>query len=98
MDLNLKDMSLVELKALQKDVAKAISDYEVRKKKEALKAVAELADKHGFSIAELLDSVKSKDTAKAPKFRHKDNPELTWTGRGRRPAWFESAEPIEEQQ
>ncbi|WP_407690599.1 H-NS histone family protein [Rhodophyticola porphyridii] len=27
----------------------------------------------------------------APKYRHPDNPSITWTGRGRRPTWINEA-------
>jgi DNA-binding protein H-NS len=95
MDINLEDMSLDELKALHKDLTKAISNYEARKKRQAAHELAELAEQHGYSLAELLESVNTKRKPVAPKYRHRENHELTWTGRGRKPAWFEDAELIE---
>lgn len=36
----------------------------------------------------------------APKYRHPENPELTWTGRGRKPAWvvthLDAGKPIDD--
>lgn len=95
MDVNIQEMTLEELKALQKEVTKAISDYEARKKRLAAQALADLAEQHGFSIAELLESVNTKRKPVKPKYRHKENHELTWSGRGRKPSWLDDAELIE---
>ena len=70
----LEEMSLDELKALQRDVKKAIDGYEDRRRKEALSAVTKAAKEAGYSLEELVGG--------------KENPELTWSGRGRRPAWI----------
>jgi len=86
-------LSLDELKALQKDVAKAIVGFEARKLKEARVAVAAKAQEMGFTLAELSDgaaSSKSKSVA-PPKYRHPENPAMTWSGRGRQPAWYKAA-------
>ena len=34
---------------------------------------------------------KERDTTSSPKYRHPENPELSWSGRGRRPAWIREA-------
>jgi DNA-binding protein H-NS len=94
MEINLDDMSLADLKSLQRNVEKAITDYEARKKKQVLQEVTELASKYGFSIAELFDSKQTKRKPIAPKYRHQENHDLTWSGRGRRPSWYENAELI----
>jgi DNA-binding protein H-NS len=52
-NINLNDMSLAELKSLQKDVEKAIADYTVRKKTEAMAAREARPKVLGFSLAEL---------------------------------------------
>ena len=53
MTIDLKSYSLKELKDLQSQVAKAISTFEDRKKKEALAKLEEKAREMGFSLAEL---------------------------------------------
>lgn len=87
--MNLDEMSLSDLKKLQDEVAIAIFNYEKRKKQEALAAVKELAKDKGFALDDLLDVKKaSKSPSKsAPKYRHPENAEITWTGKGRRPKW-----------
>ena len=53
MAINLNEMSLKELKDLHGQVAKAISSFEDRKKKEALAELEEKARELGFSLSEL---------------------------------------------
>lgn len=91
---DLDAMSLEELKALQKQVNKAVEGFEERKKREAMAELEAKARDLGFSLDQLLGvSVKGKKVrAKAgPKYAHPENPDLTWSGRGRKPAWFADA-------
>lgn len=87
---DLKDMSLNDLKKLQKDVDKAIKNFEERQRKEALAAADEAARKLGYSLSELTGAKKTKSKAPA-KYAHPENPSLTWTGRGRQPVWYKEA-------
>ncbi|GIT90175.1 histone-like nucleoid-structuring protein H-NS [Jannaschia sp. AI_61] len=89
-DLNM--LSLAELKTLEKDVAKAITDFETRKRQAALTALNAAAKKAGFTLAELVTAGKAdKKSALTPKYRHPENSELAWSGRVRKPAWFKAA-------
>lgn len=90
MDLN--NLSLKELKDLQAKVAKAISGYEDRRKKEALAALEEKARELGYSFAELTGSAPARKRASpSPKYANPANPADTWSGRGRKPRWFAEA-------
>ena len=89
---DLEAKSLIELKKLQKDIAKAISTFEDRQKAEARAEVETLARELGFSLTELGGTNVKTTRAPAPaKFRHPENPALTWSGRGRKPRWFVDA-------
>lgn len=87
--INLDKLNLDELKSLQKDVAKAITEYETRKRKEALEAIEAVAREKGYSLSELTGAAPSKRSKpqSPPKYRHPENPAKTWSGRGRQPAW-----------
>lgn len=88
-NIDLNVLSLSELKQLQKDVAKTISSYEERKKAEARAALEERAREMGFSLAELSGAAPSRKRGPSvPKYRHPENPNITWTGRGRKPKWI----------
>ncbi len=90
MKVNLKLLSIVELKALQSEIA---VEMEARKKGERQKLLQEFRDKAkslGISLDELLSGQKGKprSTGKvAVKYIHPADASLTWTGRGKRPRW-----------
>jgi DNA-binding protein H-NS len=91
-DCDLEALSLGELKKMQKDVAKAISTYQDRQKAEARAKVDALARDLGYSLAELVGTeTKTARALAAAKYRHPENPALTWSGRGRKPQWFVDA-------
>lgn len=89
MDLN--TLSLKELKTLRKDIDKAIADFENRKKREALSELEKKAAEMGFSLSELTNVGKVKKIS-PPKYRNPNDPEQTWTGRGRTPLWVKALE------
>jgi DNA-binding protein H-NS len=91
-DFDLEALSLNELKKMQKDIAKAISTFEDRRKAEARAKVEAFARDLGYSLAELVGAdTKTSRAPAAAKYRHPENPALTWSGRGRKPQWFAEA-------
>ena len=91
--MNLENLPLPELKQLQQDVALAIAEFEKRQKASALAELDALADAKGFSLKELLQSTgpSRKRGPVPPKYRDPENPAQLWSGRGRKPKWFEAA-------
>ena len=92
--LELDTLSMEELEELKVNVEKAIEAAKERRKQDALAAVQAQAKEYGFELSELIGTVKptkSGRTRAAPKYRHPENPSLTWSGRGRKPAWFTEA-------
>lgn len=86
--MQLDDMTLEELKKLRKDVEKAIETYEARQLSEARAKLEAQAKEMGYSLEEVVGVSKDKKTKRLPKYRHPENPTLTWTGMGRKPKWF----------
>lgn len=92
MKLDVNSLSLKELKDLQSQVAKAISGYEDRRKREALAELEEKAKAMGFSLAELTGtSAGRKRSPSVAKYANPANKADTWSGRGRKPRWFSEA-------
>ncbi len=90
--MDLSTFSLKELQDLQSKVAKEISGYAEKKKKEALLKLEEAARDLGFSLAELTGvSPVRKRPATAAKYANPANPADTWSGRGRKPRWYVEA-------
>ena len=74
---------------MQKDLVKAISTYEDRHKAEARTKLNAIAKEMGYSLADLIGNEEKPSRAPAAaKYRHPENPSLTWSGRGRKPLWF----------
>ena len=91
-EFDVETLSLKELKSLQKDLAKAISTFEDRQKSDARSKLEVIAKEMGYSLAELIGTdVKPTRAPAAAKYRHPDNSDLTWSGRGRKPLWFVAA-------
>ena len=92
MDIDLNNLSLKELKDLQAQVAKAVSSFEDRKRKVAIAELEEMARAKGFSLAELTGATIVRKRAPAtPKFANPADKSDTWSGRGRKPRWYEAA-------
>lgn len=92
MDINLNTLSLKELKDLQTQVSKAIATFEDRKKKEAIAELEEIARAKGYSWAELTGgTVVRKRAPASAKYANPADKSDTWSGRGRKPRWFEAA-------
>ena len=84
---DLNQMSLQELKRLQRDLERAIASFEQRQLAAARAELEARARELGFSLAELVSAdggtAKSKRAAAQPRYRNPANPEETWSGRGR---------------
>ena len=90
--LDLSKLSLGELKALGKDVEKAIANFQERQRSEALKDLKAAAAKHGMSVEEIIGGKTKKGKIKAPaKYRNPNDAGDTWSGRGRQPGWYKEA-------
>lgn len=92
-------MGLDELRELRKNLDRAISSFQGRKRQEAISAAEQVAKEHGFKLAELVGgrrAGKPKGTdegSSVPQaaYVNPDNPEQVWSGRGRRPGWVRDA-------
>ncbi|MFN7002889.1 MAG: H-NS family nucleoid-associated regulatory protein [Roseinatronobacter sp.] len=90
--VDLAEMSLEDLKKLQKDVAKAIETYEERTLKEVRAKMDAIARDHGYTLEKVLahtPTVSRKPVA--PKYANPADKSQTWTGRGRKPKWVADA-------
>lgn len=99
MNPDLNNMSRKELEKLKRDVDRALSTVEDRERQAALAAAEKAAAEHGFSLAELASDLGAKGRKSGrgkaktpPKYRNPENPDQTWSGRGRKPGWIVEAE------
>lgn len=89
--MELANLSLAQLKSLLTLIPAEIKKREKDEKAKTLKELEAFAAERGFSLDELLGSgaakVKKEKGTVAVKYRHPQNAELAWTGRGRQPKW-----------
>ncbi|SFQ21509.1 H-NS histone family protein [Tranquillimonas alkanivorans] len=99
---SLEHLSKDDLLKLQKDVDRAVMQVDERLRREARRKAAEVAQEYGISLEELIGNTpaKARRPKSPPKYAHPENPEQTWSGRGRQPAWvkehIEAGRDIEE--
>lgn len=92
--MDISHLTVAQLKELQAKIPAEIHKRETEDKQKVLDQISALATSHGFSLDELMgkkhSGKKHTNAGKkvAAKYRHPTNPELTWTGRGRQPAWI----------
>ena len=81
-----------------REIEKARGEYRGKRLKELKVEVEEMLSKEGFALADLgLGKGSQKSGAKSRgkgevKYRHPENGDITWTGRGRQPAWIKEHE------
>jgi DNA-binding protein H-NS len=87
--MDLKALSIPELKDLLNQIPKEIQRRQKDEKVALLKELEAQAAARGFSLDELVggEGKKTRKGTVAVKYRHPQNAELTWTGRGRKPGW-----------
>ncbi|MBX9295682.1 H-NS histone family protein [Chromobacterium vaccinii] len=89
--MDLFTLEFTALIALKADVESEIKRREVEEKSKAKKQILELARSFGLSVEDVLSSKAT--TVRKPveaKYRHPNDSNLTWTGRGRKPAWVQA--------
>ncbi len=85
----LEKMSLKDLIAFKQEVEAAIVKRREEEKAEMQAKMARMAEEAGFSIEELFGKPRGRRGGGIPKYRNPDNPNQTWSGRGRKPRWLE---------
>lgn len=92
---SLDTMSVGDLEAVRRKAQALIEQKLLDRKQQAIDELRSVAAKYGFDLEDLVKSriqqQSSQHDLKKPNiyYVHPDNPDLTWTGRGRRPKWFQ---------
>ncbi len=89
------DLSKLDSKALDDLIVKARRQQTKIKRSriaDVRKKLRKVAKDEGYTIDELFGGAKKAGKGKAAaKYRNPDNARETWSGRGRKPRWFEAA-------
>ena len=91
--MELNNLTLAELKALQKAIALEMKNFPDKAKMAARNELEAKAKELGYSLTDLLGTATKtrKKRLVVVRYRNPENPSLTWTGAGRRPNWFNDA-------
>jgi DNA-binding protein H-NS len=90
--IDLSKLSMDELQTLSKDVEGELTSRREAEKERVLQQMRELAASIGMTVEDLFGrEAKGRGPKGEAKYRHPDNPDLTWSGRGKRPAWVTEA-------
>lgn len=93
--MDISKLTTKELQALLKRIPKEIKERKQQEKSKLLDDITQIASKRGYSLRDLIGKAprvaKGKKARKrkpvAVKYRHPEQADLTWTGRGRKPHW-----------
>lgn len=87
--MDISAIATADLKDLLDRIPAELKRREKEDKAKARKEIEAIAAAHGFSLDDLLGGVSEPKVKKAVavKYRHPENADLAWTGRGRQPKW-----------
>jgi len=88
--LDLSALSIEQMTLLQQEIEKHKATARQRVRKAAKERITQILDDAGLSVSDLPDlfpSLARSGSNIRAAYRHPQKPRLTWTGKGRRPAW-----------
>jgi len=92
--MDISQLSLMELKALERQIPREIRRRSAEEKSNVRRKLEKLAQENGFTLAELMEGGRRVTTRRVAnkgvaKYRHPQLENLSWSGRGRKPGWVE---------
>jgi DNA-binding protein H-NS len=91
--LDLSEMNFEQLSKLKVDLDARLEDFDGRHREETMRHLNEVAQAHGFKSADAVVNGRL-DRRRNPvqkKFFNPADPNIKWSGRGRKPRWFTEA-------
>lgn len=98
--MNLSNMNLAELRDLEEKIRREIKKREAEELARARDEILSIAQKLGVPLKDILGAQARAKTSKAAHhYQHPENAALSWSGRGRKPAWvrewLDAGQPLE---
>ena len=87
--MDLSNMSIAQLRSLQEQLKKELTQRESRERANAIEQILSIAKSVGATVEELMAGAKLKAPGAevAPRYRNPADAAQQWTGRGRQPKW-----------
>jgi len=91
--IDLSKLSIEELESLAKDIETEVTTRRQAERERVLGQMRELAASLGLTLEDVVRLERGKGGAGGaqPRYRSPNDPRLTWSGRGKRPAWVNEA-------
>lgn len=88
--MDISALSIPELEQLLTSIPLVIKERKAAQKDSLRKELEAKAAEMGFSLEELFQKAPkpTKKVSSRVKYRHPNNPSLTWSGHGRKPRWY----------
>jgi DNA-binding protein H-NS len=88
---SLDSMSYAQLAQMEARIARMKSEKRDAERAELRQRILTMVKQHGFEISDLFGIGRKGKGTVAVKYRDPQNPENTWSGRGRMPRWMVAA-------
>jgi DNA-binding protein H-NS len=88
---SIENMSYAELAQMEARISRMKIERQNAERNELRARIIAMAREHGFEVNELFGRGRKGKGTVAVKYRDPQNPENTWTGRGRMPRWMAAA-------
>lgn len=93
MNVNLAAYTDEQVRQLIQDAETLLKKRQLQAKEEAKKKIQQIAAEAGVTVEELYGLEERGRRTRRPaaiKFRHPEDPSLTWAGRGKQPNWLKA--------
>lgn len=90
-EIELSELSIDKLRQLSKEVEKELRRKQAEERKKIYAQMKDLAASVGMTVNEVLENESRKRAQSQAKYQNPENPEQTWSGRGKRPKWLQEA-------
>lgn len=84
------DLPVSDLMRMREEIDAQISAKQMSQMMMVVERIQQIAAENGFSMGDVIPFLQE-DRVHPVKYRHPENPELTWCGKGRRPLWLNEA-------
>ena len=88
---DLDNMSYAELAQMQGRIERLKIEKQNAERAELRERIVAMVKEHGFELSDILGKGRKGKGSVSVKYRDPQNPENTWTGRGRMPRWMVAA-------
>ncbi|MDR2365002.1 MAG: H-NS histone family protein [Zoogloeaceae bacterium] len=88
--MDISTLGLVDLKSLLREIPREIKRREAAERSKVRRELEALAQARGFSLSDILSEAPRRGGVVEIKYRHPQNANDVWSGRGRKPKWVEA--------